>query len=99
HLRALHPFPTRRSSDLLNGPRRAPAGLTPRPRRLKWWPPRSGSCREPPRREVRLRSVLIGCGKGGTADDLRPGGGALDSGRHDRSEEHTSELQSRENLV
>src|SRR5690606_41886300 len=68
--RDLHPFPTRRSSDLAGHRRRAPAA------RCELAAPGGVA-------QVGLEVVAVACG--------------LES--HERSEEHTSELQSRENLV
>src|SRR5206468_9618739 len=84
---ALHSFPTRRSSDLRQSPRGSPVVMAQRP-----------PCRGP----------------GGNCGAVKPGGtSAYASGRggtprvaaapapreHRRSEEHTSELQSRSDLV
>src|SRR5690606_40146670 len=95
---ALHPFPTRRSSDL-------PLGLG------VWMPgghPRPGT--PPPDRAFLALAVTESCGTqscDNRRDDLRrrfpatPGAhsGTFPCLRLGRSEEHTSELQSRENLV
>src|SRR5690606_39924384 len=78
----LHPFPTRRSSDLAAGSRSA------RWRRLP--PP----CLRPPRRSPP--------GWSGTSPPParhRAAAARAPAARPGRSEEHTSELQSRENLV
>src|SRR5690606_41179600 len=90
---ALHSFPTRRSSDLL---------LVPGPGRL-------ARVLAPPTRPLGDHLVLPGLGwaagpaaRGGTPGSLRSGGRVQHLASHggrDRSEEHTSELQSRENLV
>src|SRR5690606_41360288 len=82
-------FPTRRSSDLRGAPERAAAGDAP---------PVPARGRErvvavPHGRGGRLRVRRVGVRQRGAAGVARAGG---DGGR---SEEHTSELQSRENLV
>src|SRR5690606_41099307 len=81
----LHSFPTRRSSAL-EGPRDRAAG---RPvgrgrHRGRGTAPETGAC---PVRWRSRRSI-----------EVRPGGAGVPACRG-RSEEHTSELQSRENLV
>src|SRR5690606_40213396 len=90
HHRDLHSFPTRRSSDLPRRKGRLDHPILPRPR-----PPderkkaRRGSL---PLRALLSAGVITPCSPHPvytTAGDLR----------QDRSEEHTSELQSRENLV
>src|SRR5690606_41186097 len=84
---ALHPFPTRRSSDLMNSegsssPGLASAGLLGRSDLIK------ASMSSPFDRPGICRGA--GCVTGQTGRIIEP---------PDRSEEHTSELQSRENLV
>src|SRR5690606_40804371 len=89
-LRDLHPFPTRRSSDLqrIN----SPAFLLYRAKHLVIDCIKRGHIEQPP-----PDTGLIGCcyhpvtGMGQSRDCLQTA--------RDRSEEHTSELQSRENLV
>src|SRR5690606_41935183 len=76
--RALHSFPTRRSSDLRHAVARVRRERPQRPLRAPV-PARPGRRRRPARRASHRH-----------ADPCAPGG---------RSEEHTSELQSRENLV
>src|SRR5436305_9764393 len=73
---SLHPFPTRRSSDLAERPARFDHAEYP----------------EPP---LRRAAPYAGPPRGGAG--TRPGDG--DPGQHLRSEEHTSELQSRPQLV
>src|SRR5690606_41783763 len=75
----LHPFPTRRSSDLPRPSRTAPA---PAPA-----PTAAQNPSRPP------RSVFMECDLGFVVCVQSYGAGST------RSEEHTSELQSRENLV
>src|SRR5690606_41732135 len=82
--RDLHSFPTRRSSDLPGRP--PPPPPTTRPRRCRGWPPPAPA----PRRPRRWRSA--------PGRRTPPGPPPPRAARH-RSEEHTSELQSRENLV
>src|SRR5690606_41444902 len=87
----LHPFPTRRSSDL-----RAPSTI--------WTTLRPASSRPMPRGAFSISTPRSPAGSGMTlpagergmrlSDLVRGDGAALI-----RSEEHTSELQSRENLV
>src|SRR5690606_41658208 len=76
--RAVHSFPTRRSSDLL-WPQWRDAVLRLRP--LRHAP-------------VELPPALIAA-----VEHVRPRGDPVRVVDRDRSEEHTSELQSRENLV
>src|SRR5690606_41848293 len=87
HIRALHSFPTRRSSDLSPFP---PSGLA-----LRVEADRRGlEQRVSMRRQLCLFiTPLIGVVAACTGP-IEPPDGLLD-----RSEEHTSELQSRENLV
>src|SRR5690606_41789784 len=83
--RGLHSFPTRRSSDL----RRLPTFM---PR--CWKPSRSRRRRRPaasPFRSISAPPWPVGR----RCSSRRP----VSSSRRTRSEEHTSELQSRENLV
>src|SRR5690606_39358301 len=83
----LHPFPTRRPSDLT--PRSSPS---PAARRYRATPPRSAHlcCAQGPRAAPGVvTKACVDC-----ADS--PG---QDPRIAPRSEEHTSELQSRENLV
>src|SRR5690606_41934492 len=84
--RALHSFPTRRSSDLLLLGDDGPGGLVP-----------------DRRRGVRRRLVAIGPRRAKRFPcAYRRARAAVDRGVEParlRSEEHTSELQSRENLV
>src|SRR5690606_41422537 len=77
--RALHPFPTRRSSDLPPPASRA-RGRPPRAARASAGHPRSRRTAARPRRAA-------------------PWSGTRCAAAAVRSEEHTSELQSRENLV
>src|SRR5699024_12606524 len=88
--RDLAPFPTRRSSDLTEAPVRCPGGGHGRP----------GERRQEPElgRTQRRDDYPAEKRAGGGADD-RPGGQAVQYARHRRSEEHTSELQSRFDLV
>src|SRR5207253_8994843 len=86
-----HSFPTRRSSDLFSRPWSTPftAPLRARPspstpaRRTPARPRRAGSERSQPAR----------------ATFMAVGGGRLGAAQDRRSEEHTSELQSRGHLV
>src|SRR5207302_4531979 len=79
HPRGLHPFPTRRSSDLARD----------RSHHLQV----GGTCN---RRTARRKSSPV---PGGHCGVLGPRPGNMARPRRPRSEEHTSELQSRENLV
>src|SRR5690606_39873505 len=79
--RALHSFPTRRSSDL--------AAASPSPVRDRACSPGSAG----PRR------TRWCAGRAGTGCSRRRGRSGRAPARRPRSEEHTSELQSRENLV
>src|SRR5205085_10713797 len=89
----LHSFPTRRSSDL----------YTPTSRDLKFQPDHAAEDNTMTRRErvILLRREHLGLELGSRIADKRPqhkgagGAGAKD----ERSEEHTSELQSQSNLV
>src|SRR5690606_39512897 len=87
-LRSLHCFPTRRSSDLTNPGgrhcRRRPSGYPgSRSRRTSWRCSTGWSC----------------CSADRPALPRRPNRCSWSVRAHARSEEHTSELQSRENLV
>src|SRR5690606_42067026 len=86
-LRALHPFPTRRSSDL---GRHVAAGQHAFELRVQ-----AGDLAQEGGVVVAQRILdLVGHGELGEAQHAR-----LPKLCHARSEEHTSELQSRENLV
>src|SRR5690606_39621487 len=84
---AVHSFPTRRSSDL-PPPAGSGGGFGARARGADGPPPHSGCDRH-------LAGAERAAGGGGACLP-QPAGGA---GQPGRSEEHTSELQSRENLV
>src|SRR5690606_40246534 len=85
---ALHSFPTRRSSDL--PPRVLGSGA------LRAHLPRAPLARRdahpPPKCAIEIGGV-------GVAEELRDAADGLRLVVEERSEEHTSELQSRENLV
>src|SRR5690606_40295315 len=93
--RVLHSFPTRRSSDLTLS---VAGGRVQRQLR---------ALRGHPDVTNRARASFIGDGEGGFlgrgGEPSQAVGAAVRKGGHDtgtaRSEEHTSELQSRENLV
>src|SRR5690606_39872970 len=94
---ALHPFPTRRSSDLPQGPflhsGRRMQNVEPAPSELGSQP--QGSMFAAHRRHI-VGTTERGCGPCASK------GWTHEKGRHHRpvrSEEHTSELQSREKLV
>src|SRR5690606_11974114 len=92
--RRLHSFPTRRSSDLAAGPRRRRPVPDPgwaRRRRPGPLGRRHAAADRPRRRPPRRRPALVRRPPGGPA--------VVVAGPDRRSEEHTSELQSRENLV
>src|SRR5690606_41527402 len=89
HSRVLHSFPTRRSSDLRGFTR--PSWL----RRRSAWRSRRSCC-----------ALSYGTCSGASSSSLASPSSASTastgtgwSGPYSRSEEHTSELQSRENLV
>src|SRR5204863_10128724 len=91
HLRALHSFPTRRSSDLLDDPADH-CNMAERQART----PRQGQDGTYPGHMAALVAALGLIPPGpGIAIDLDAGSGACKG----RSEEHTSELQSRRDLV
>src|SRR5690606_40257466 len=89
HRRALHSFPTRRSSDLLN--------YLPRDEEIAIVQARVPQLADAASRPLLESMVAVAelTRKGFAAGDLS----TLMSPRTVRSEEHTSELQSRENLV
>src|SRR5690606_41228355 len=98
-LRCLHPFPTRRSSDLARTGRARARGGRRRSRRTA--PPRPVRVAAPAWMPCsRLHRATRGTGGGGRspcrAATPVP---ATVVGLLRRSEEHTSELQSRENIV
>src|SRR5438552_10653100 len=89
----LHSFPTRRSSDLSNA-RAAAAGLDPRVA-LLWKQQMEGQPVIRVAAGPQPSSVSL---SDGTAD-RQPHPQAIALGREERSEEHTSELQSPDHLV
>src|SRR5690606_41862809 len=86
HHAALHSFPTRRSSDLLPLPR-LPRGL--RPRRVRALSASISEISMPSRRPLSATLTWSVCHSRRMASKMA----------QPRSEEHTSELQSREKLV
>src|SRR5690606_40286307 len=86
--RDLHSFPTRRSSDLGCGA----GSLTRRTSRKTTWTTTTGLW---PRRSITLVTFRMGTWISSRLTTQKSGSSATST----RSEEHTSELQSRENLV
>src|SRR5690606_39495866 len=85
--RALHPFPTRRSSDLTS------AGISICPPPFRWAAPLKGWI------SIRTSSSRASSSAPIPMSKAAPSARDWKSICMDRSEEHTSELQSRENLV
>src|SRR5690606_41209245 len=86
---ALHSFPTRRSSDLTR----------PRCGSTSPWPPTGETTRRPSPRRRSGSPRLSVTGSGRSRLKITAGSPPGHPGSTSRSEEHTSELQSRENLV
>src|SRR5690606_40291947 len=94
----LHPFPTRRSSDLPPGPK----GMTVRVPTVKIADDTYSTSVRGPHGKVGTRFSRLRPNGMSTEDSIETGMGALVEPVQiviGRSEEHTSELQSRENLV
>src|SRR5206468_6199049 len=91
------PFPTRRSSDLLDmATRRAPAGSHAK----EPGPGKYAAGTGAPAAGNAVESTLTSRHRRSTPMTIvRPGSGETDAPAYARSEEHTSELQSRSDLV